>query len=171
MWLISLEIHMPPSLSGLWASDLTSQWGTSCALVLHGNTDGRISVEQQPNRLSQSSNDSRSLRTDHFLDFFPDGESGNSRVLTSNNGGPWWRLFGSRAIAGCHAMVGCYCWGVVPWWGAIAECDCWVPLLGATVGYYSWKTQELVYAIWGLCWNKSTPLGMVRQGSHNVGPT
>ena len=39
---------MPPSLSGLWASDLTSQRGTSCALVLHGNTDSRISMEQQP---------------------------------------------------------------------------------------------------------------------------
>ena len=36
-------------------------------------------------------------------------------------------------VPGC-AMVGCYCWGVVP----LVGCHCWMPLLGAMVGWCCW---------------------------------
>ena len=108
-----------------------------------------------------------------LLDFFPDGESGNSRVLTSNNRGPWWRLFGCRAIAGCHAMVGCCCWGVVPWWGAIAECDCWVPRWDTIVEKHkNWFMLFGVYAeinprLWGWC--VKDPITWVLHKRHHCG--
>ena len=54
---------------------------------------------------------------------------------------PWW-----------DAIAGAWCHGEVPLLNAIAGCHCWVPRWDTIV-----EKHKLVYAIRGLCWNKSTP--------------
>ncbi len=52
------------------------------------------------------------------------------------------------------AMVGCHC--RAPLLGAMAQCHGRAPLLGAMAGCYTvitLKQENLVQAIWGLCWN------------------
>ncbi len=114
---------MPPSLSGLWATDLTSneyklrfRWYD----ILGVATKPEVEVRQYYQVGLQEDcqkDDLRSLRTDElFRSFSPDGES-------------FGFLLPIVAIAGCHGGVPFP--GAMPWWDAIAG----VPFVGAMVGY------------------------------------
>lgn len=109
----------------------------------------------------------------------PDSES-YSGVLTSNSrGGPWLRLGGGcGARLGVGAIPWCYCW--VPWWGATVPFSTliWIcsivclPLLDtgsySVITVITLKTQKMVYASWGLCWNNLIDLTVSSLSSVNL---